>query len=178
MVVSGEEERKIKEYTRMRGSGRRASVCAEVIAKKIMAPRRLSQDVGGVQKAMSTEDEAQLRNAVAKNILFSHLDEDQMGLLIAKVNCKSYSDGDTVIREGEQAYLFYIVKSGSLSVFVREQDRLIRECKVMAYSPGDSFGELAVGNISSSPFPCPCCRSHSSSISDPRLQPVPCDDLT
>lgn len=161
-AISGDEDRKIREYMRMRGSGRRNSVSAEAVQAKEGAVR-YPKPAGTKLEAKSAGDIAELRKAVAGNILFTDLEEEQMNMIVESCECKQYRDGDTVIRQGEAAHLFYIVKSGSLSVAIRDHDKLVHERRVLTYGPGDCFGELAVHKITRHATPNKDAPHHTTS---------------
>jgi hypothetical protein len=162
-AISGDEDRKIREYMRMRGSGRRNSVSAEAVQAKEGAVRhpKPAGTADAKLEAKSAGDIAELRKAVAGNILFADLDEEQMTMIVVSCECKQYRDGDTVIRQGEAAHLFYIVKSGSLSVAIRDHDKLVHERRVLTYGPGDCFGELAVHKTTRRATPCKDTPRHT-----------------
>ncbi|EDV27847.1 uncharacterized protein TRIADDRAFT_37279 [Trichoplax adhaerens] len=108
---------------------------------------------GGVSGAVINEDDAAtyvkkvvpkdfktmqaLSKAIEKNILFSHLDDNERSdIFDAMFPCES-KPGDIIIRQGDEGDNFYIMDSGEVDVYVG--DKLVATLGDMA-----SFGELAL----------------------------------
>jgi cAMP-dependent protein kinase regulator len=145
MSVMPEDDVNRTEYYRVRGTARRGSVSAEVVAAPPPKPRRLSTELAALVPEKTEQERQQLRDAVAKNFLFAHLDDAQMDMLVCSFDRQDYMAGETVIRQGDSGHLFYIVHSGTLSVYLHDKDGgPEQDRKVLAYGTGDSFGELAV----------------------------------
>lgn len=63
---------------------------------------------------LSAEERARIKRAIAGVDLYQHvLGPAQLELLCAHICTLSYAVGETVFREGEEATLFYIVRSGA-----------------------------------------------------------------
>lgn len=56
---------------------------------------------------------------------------------------EEHNDGDVIIRQGDQGKNFYVVDAGTPEVYLRDKDS-DTEKKVLSYTEGDSFGELAL----------------------------------
>jgi len=78
-----------------------------------------------------------LSEAIKKNILFSHLDENERGQIFDAMFPEIHLTGDVIIQQGEKGENFYIIDKGEVNVFVNDElVTSIGECS--------SFGELAL----------------------------------
>ncbi|XP_055370808.1 cAMP-dependent protein kinase type I regulatory subunit [Condylostylus longicornis] len=80
---------------------------------------------------------AALQKAIAKNVLFSHLDESEHSDIfdaMFPVNCLS---GEFIIRQGDEGDNFYVIDQGEVEVFVNSE-------LVTTIGEAGSFGELAL----------------------------------
>lgn len=80
---------------------------------------------------------AALSKAIAKNVLFSHLDENERSDIfdaMFPVNCLS---GEPIIQQGDEGDNFYVIDQGEVEVFVNAE-------LVTTIGDGGSFGELAL----------------------------------
>ncbi|XP_015752967.1 PREDICTED: cAMP-dependent protein kinase type I-alpha regulatory subunit-like isoform X2 [Acropora digitifera] len=80
---------------------------------------------------------AALSKAIAKNILFSHLDEGERSDIFDAMCLVKHNLGETVIQQGDEGDNFYIIDSGEVDVFVSDE-------YVSTIGEGGSFGELAL----------------------------------
>ncbi|KAJ4455783.1 putative cAMP-dependent protein kinase type I regulatory subunit [Paratrimastix pyriformis] len=78
---------------------------------------------------------------LAKNLLFSHLDDHQKDILIDAMFERNAHTAEVVIRQGEQGDLFYIIGSGEVEYHITKGG--VTQC-VGRSGPGQSFGELAL----------------------------------
>lgn len=69
--------------------------------------------------------------------LFSSLSPDELETVVMAMSEKAVVPGDVVIKQGDKGDYFYVVESGTFSIFVNGT-------KVAARSKGDAFGELAL----------------------------------
>ncbi|KAI9715195.1 MAG: hypothetical protein M1828_001021 [Chrysothrix sp. TS-e1954] len=98
----------------------------------------------------SPEQEGRLRQAVAPNFLFSHLDEDQTKQVLGALQEKNIpAKGIKVISQGDVGDYFYIVEKGNFDIYVNASGKLETGAdgmgkKVADIGPGGSFGELAL----------------------------------
>ncbi|XP_031561310.1 cAMP-dependent protein kinase type I-alpha regulatory subunit-like [Actinia tenebrosa] len=108
---------------------------------------------GAVSAAPITEDEATsyvkkvvpkdyktmaaLSKAITRNILFSHLDENERSDIFDAMCLVKHSDGEIIIQQGDEGDNFYIIDSGEVEV-------LVNNAVVNTISEGGSFGELAL----------------------------------
>ncbi|UYV71709.1 PRKAR1A [Cordylochernes scorpioides] len=78
-----------------------------------------------------------LSKAIEKNVLFSHLDENERSDIFDGMFPISHSPGEVIIHQGDQADNFYVIDQGEVEVFV--SDHL-----VTTIGEAGSFGELAL----------------------------------
>ncbi|KAI6216055.1 hypothetical protein M3Y94_00458300 [Aphelenchoides besseyi] len=85
------------------------------------------------------DDETQkaLRNAMCKNVLFAHLDNDEQKAIFDAMFPVEKKAGETIIEQGEDGDNFYVIDSGAVDVFVNGQ-------YCLTINEGGSFGELAL----------------------------------
>lgn len=80
---------------------------------------------------------AALSKAIARNVLFSHLDENERSDIfdaMFPVNCLQ---GEAIIQQGDEGDNFYVIDHGEVEVFVNND-------LVTTIQEGGSFGELAL----------------------------------
>lgn len=77
------------------------------------------------------------RRIIAKNILFSGIDEKQRKIIIDAMDLMTFNEGDEIIKQGDMGDNFYVLEGGGCDIFVDQN-------LVMQVSTGMSFGELAL----------------------------------
>ena len=116
----------------MNQSGRRrGAVSAEPIRE---------EDAASYVKKVVPKDEATmaaLEKAIAKNVLFSHLDESERSDIFDAMFAKEANDGEVIIQQGDEGDNFYIIEQGNVDIYVNG-------AKVVSLTEGASFGELAL----------------------------------
>jgi len=80
---------------------------------------------------------ASLSKAIAKNVLFSHLDENERSDIFDAMFPISAMPGEVIIQQGNEGDNFYIIDQGDVEIYVNEE-------KVLTLGEGGSFGELAL----------------------------------
>jgi len=80
---------------------------------------------------------ASLSKAIAKNVLFSHLDENERSDIFDAMFPYSAIPGEIIITQGNEGDNFYIIDQGEVEVYVNGE-------KVLNIGEGGSFGELAL----------------------------------
>merc|ERR1719192_2625540 len=80
---------------------------------------------------------ASLSKAIAKNVLFSHLDENERSDIFDAMFPVAAIPGEVIIKQGDEGDNFYIIDSGEVEVFVNGE-------RVITIGEGGSFGELAL----------------------------------
>merc|ERR1719410_2652919 len=110
---------------------RRGAVSAEPIHE---------EDAASYVKKVVPKDEAtmaSLAKAIAKNVLFSHLDETERSDIFDAMFPTIASEGDVIIQQGDEGDNFYIIDQGEVDIYVSGK-------KVVSLCEGGSFGELAL----------------------------------
>jgi len=110
---------------------RRGAISAEPITE---------EDVATYVKKVVPKDYktmASLSKAIAKNVLFSHLDENERSDIFDAMFPVAAIPGEVIIQQGDEGDNFYIIDSGEVEVYVNGE-------KVVAIGEGGSFGELAL----------------------------------
>lgn len=118
---------------------------------QVAAPSR--QRRGGFSSETMTEEEATnyvkkvvpkdyktmeaLAKAIAKNVLFSHLDENERSDIFDAMFPVSAREGEAIIQQGDEGDNFYVIDQGEVEVFVDGN-------LVIVIGDGGSFGELAL----------------------------------
>jgi len=80
---------------------------------------------------------ASLSKAIAKNVLFSHLDENERSDIFDAMFPVNAMPGEVIIQQGDEGDNFYIIDTGDVEVYVNGE-------KVVQIGEGGSFGELAL----------------------------------
>jgi cGMP-dependent protein kinase len=89
-------------------------------------------------------------HSIKNNILFRACDEEELQDLIDAFDTAKFKDGETVIKQGDDGDLFFVVEDGKLDILVSKTDPADEfpssvEIVVGApYASGSSFGELAL----------------------------------
>lgn len=74
--------------------------------------------------------------------LFAGLNDTQLANLYQRLRPRSFTANSVVVHEGDDGSGLFVVQSGSLKVFLTDQDG--REVTLSLLDPGDYFGELAL----------------------------------
>lgn len=80
---------------------------------------------------------ASLSKAIAKNVLFAHLDENERSDIFDAMFPVNAIPGEVVIMQGDEGDNFYIIDVGEVEV-------LVNNVQVITIGEGGSFGELAL----------------------------------
>ncbi|XP_023302539.1 cAMP-dependent protein kinase type I regulatory subunit isoform X2 [Lucilia cuprina] len=80
---------------------------------------------------------AALSKAIAKNVLFSHLDENERSDIFDAMFPVTHLMGENIIQQGDEGDNFYVIDQGEVEVFVNSE-------MVTTIGEGGSFGELAL----------------------------------
>ena len=110
---------------------RRGAVSAEPIRE---------EDAASYVKKVVPKDEAtmaSLEKAIAKNVLFSHLDDSERSDIFDAMFPHEAGAGEVLIQQGDEGDNFYIIDQGSVDIYVHGT-------KVVTLTEGASFGELAL----------------------------------
>ena len=111
--------------------GRRGAVSAE--------PIREEDAASYVKKVVPKDDAtmASLAKAIAKNVLFSHLDDNERSDIFDAMFFSEAQEGEAIISQGDEGDNFYIIDQGEVEIYVGGE-------KVLSIGEGGSFGELAL----------------------------------
>jgi cAMP-dependent protein kinase regulator len=112
---------------------RRVSVCAESPSES------MNTQVKVVPK--SDEETARILEILKKNVLFKHLDSEQMNTVKDAMTMVKYAEGDCIIKQGDDGDNFYVLDDGAVHCSVKKEEDVVFQ---MDYGVGDSFGELAI----------------------------------
>lgn len=132
--------------------GRRTSVSAESLD-----PSAATQALPKTVIPKSASQRARIEKAIANNLLFRNLDQEQHDDVLNAMKEVTVQPGTEVIVQGAVGDFFYVVEEGTFEVWVRAPpthtyagpgQSLVtqagEEKKVATYGPGGSFGELAL----------------------------------
>uniref|UniRef100_A0A0X3QGV7 cAMP-dependent protein kinase regulatory subunit n=1 Tax=Schistocephalus solidus TaxID=70667 RepID=A0A0X3QGV7_SCHSO len=78
-----------------------------------------------------------LSKAIARNVLFAHLDENERSDIFDAMFPLHRNPGDTIIQQGDEGDNFYIIDQGEVEIYVNGE-------YVSCIGEGGSFGELAL----------------------------------
>jgi CRP-like cAMP-binding protein len=59
---------------------------------------------------------------VGENFLFQELDEETLQAVVMAMGERSVAEGEAVVTQGEASSCFYVVESGSLSIYKYDQE--------------------------------------------------------
>lgn len=120
-----------------RGRSRRAAISASVMT---------ADDVADYERKVIPKDAAtmlRLQKAVADNVLFQHLESEELSEVLDAMFLVKKAAGETVIQQGDEGDNFYVIDDGELEVWKAENEG--DEPKmVLELGQGGSFGELAL----------------------------------
>ncbi|XP_076682726.1 protein kinase, cAMP-dependent, regulatory subunit type 1 isoform X1 [Andrena cerasifolii] len=80
---------------------------------------------------------AALSKAIAKNVLFAHLDENERSDIFDAMFPVTFLPGEAIIRQGDEGDNFYVIDQGEVEIFVNGE-------LATTIGEGGSFGELAL----------------------------------
>ncbi|XP_078081742.1 cAMP-dependent protein kinase type I-alpha regulatory subunit [Mustelus asterias] len=115
----------------VKGRRRRGAISAEVYTEEDAASY--------VRKVIPKDYKtmAALAKAIEKNVLFSHLDDNERSDIFDAMFPVTYIAGETVIQQGDEGDNFYVIDQGEMDVYVNNE-------WVTSIGEGGSFGELAL----------------------------------
>ncbi|XP_051522535.1 protein kinase, cAMP-dependent, regulatory, type I, alpha (tissue specific extinguisher 1) b isoform X1 [Myxocyprinus asiaticus] len=124
----------------VKGRRRRGAISAEVYTEEDAASY--------VRKVIPKDYKtmAALAKAIEKNVLFSHLDDNERSDIFDAMFPVTYIAGEIVIQQGDEGDNFYVIDHGEMDVqwcLISSQVYVNSEC-VTSIGEGGSFGELAL----------------------------------
>ena len=118
----------------------RTSVSAEVYG--------LHNEKGNFKPRVIPKSESQIqriKSRILNSFLFCNLDSEPLRIVIDAMEEKHYNAGQSVIEQGEDGDVLYVVEKGDLECYKRISSSDTSEPKFLKnYGPGDAFGELAL----------------------------------
>jgi len=130
-----EEEAEEEEAPMPSRTSRRGGISASVLS---------AADVDDYEKKVIPKDAATmmaLQHSIKENILFLHLEPDELRDVLDAMFLVKASAGDTVITQGDEGDNFYVIEKGTIEFYVTDGGD---EKFVGDKSDGGSFGELAL----------------------------------
>ena len=94
--------------------------------------------------ARSPQGGSEPKFALSELDLFKGLTPEEYRLIEKVVRPLIFDKGEVIIREGEDAKLFFVIARGTVSVNIRVQRQGERKKRVASIGPGLSFGEMAL----------------------------------
>lgn len=88
------------------------------------------------------DQKKRLEIVVMKSFIFNNLDAKDLNTVLDAIEEKCFNAGDTVIMEGDQGDVLFIVESGELSCSKNLKGK--GHTYLRSYKEGESFGELAL----------------------------------
>ena len=82
----------------------------------------------------SEEETARILEILKKNVLFKHLDTDQMNTVKDAMTSMKFSEGDVIIKQGDDGDNFYVLDDGAVHCSVKKDDEVVFQ---MDYGVGD-----------------------------------------
>ncbi|XP_023569795.1 cAMP-dependent protein kinase type I-alpha regulatory subunit isoform X1 [Octodon degus] len=115
----------------VKGRRRRGAISAEVYTEEDAASY--------VRKVIPKDYKtmAALAKAIEKNVLFSHLDDNERSDIFDAMFPVPFIAGETVIQQGDEGDNFYVIDQGEMDVYVNNE-------WATSVGEGGSFGELAL----------------------------------
>lgn len=80
---------------------------------------------------------AALSKAISRNVLFSHLDDNERSDIFDAMFPVHRHAGEVIIQQGDEGDNFYVIDQGEVDIFVNDEH-------VTTIGEGGSFGELAL----------------------------------
>jgi len=116
--------------------GRRQSVSAAATADNMAAMSKWEKKV----HPKSDEEKARIKGILSENFMFKNLDDEQMATIVDAMAPVEKSDGEDIIKQGDQGDNYYILDQGDADVY--KNDKKLVTFKASEGSHG--FGELAI----------------------------------
>lgn len=114
---------------RARGKSKRQAVFSE--------PVKLDINFVPTIIPKTAEQKAEIVSVISKNFLFRGMDADAERLIVDAMDIKSFSPGDTLIKQGDMGDFYYVLTEGTCEILVNGK-------KVFEAAKGMGFGELAL----------------------------------
>ena len=99
-------------------TGRRGSVMA--------APLEVAPSWSPPEFRKTAEERAAIEAALRLNILFERLGDEEMAVMVGAMQAQSFEPATSIIRQGEDGDLFYILEEGVCDIFVEGVGRVMQ----------------------------------------------------
>ncbi|PKK89662.1 MAG: hypothetical protein CVV64_13380 [Candidatus Wallbacteria bacterium HGW-Wallbacteria-1] len=86
-----------------------------------------------------------LRNTIGEMVIFHGLLDNELDLLISRLEIRDYKSGELICREGEPGRELFVILYGSVSVI--KTDTSSRDRVLMTLGDMDSFGEMTLIDV-------------------------------
>jgi len=129
------EKKKKKAVTK----GVRPSVSAEAFG---MFNKKTAYQPKVIAKADDVKE--RIRTRLSQAFMFASLDEKEKNIVINAMEECNFSEGDTVIKQGDDGDRLFVVDTGNLTCQRRMKKEDAEDTYLKTYIPGEAFGELAL----------------------------------
>lgn len=103
----------------------------------------ISEDQDDVIETEKSPGEiAKIISILEQKVIFRHFELEQKKFLTRAMFVKKFKTGDIIMKSGDVGEHFYIIDQGRVEFF--KSDDPDNEVALHTYSPGDSFGDLAI----------------------------------
>ena len=104
--------------------------------------RWIGDRIGAVRFRLEQSWRVESAELIGALPLVAELTDDELGDLAGRVRRRRYSPGETIVRQGDAAADFYVIRRGQFSVVEEKRDG--GESVIAMLGPGATFGELAL----------------------------------
>ncbi len=126
---------------------------------------------------MENEDIKLINNSLKKNFLLSKLSQDLIDKIINQLINVSINKGDILYKEGDNAYFFFIIKSGKFESFSKlniskndeESSISSNSNKTILLESGETFGEESLLNMTKRNSTIKCIENGELFLLDERI---------
>lgn len=104
-------------------------------AEKVRAQQSAGQPVEGPK-------DPRFPGPIPQSPLFEKMSEDDLDALLPQMDLEQFEDGDVIITEGDEGTSLYVVVSGEVKVFTKQQSG--ENLYLAKLGSGDFFGEISL----------------------------------
>ncbi len=131
------------ELALMYGSPRAATIRAKEDCRLWCIERKAFRGITGQHKLKQSERNVEFlrRVKIGDNVLGDVLKTSEIDAMSLALQTDTFQKGDVIVREGERGDIFYLIESGSVDVFKKENEK-----PLATLTTGQFFGERALLN--------------------------------
>lgn len=118
-------------------SGARTSVSSEAYGRYLS-----KDDFKPVVHSKSPEQKEQIKAKLEESFMFNSLEPKELNIILDAIKVVEFKAGETVIEQGDDGDVLYLIGNGTLDCFRKESDGEAK--KIKTYEAGELFGELAL----------------------------------